>query len=207
MSLSGGSRRTAHRRRGARTADFEKVETVITYRFASALRVISLTILARKPYFRAPVNKKSSPKKIEIVNRKARFNFHVEESFTAGMLLLGSEVKSIRNNSVNMGDGYCQLNEGELFLKNIHISEWNQQGFGVHEPMRERKLLLNKRELLRIEAKIKSKGYTVFPIRLFEGDRGIFKMEIGLGQGKKTFDKRDDLKEKDIKRDLDRGRF
>ena len=68
-------------------------------------------------------------------------------------------------------------------------------------------MLLNKRELLRIEAKIKSKGYTVFPIRLFEGDRGIFKMEIGLGQGKKTFDKRDDLKEKDIKRDLDRGRF
>ncbi len=153
------------------------------------------------------MNKKSSPKKIEILNRKARFNFHVEDTFVAGMQLLGSEVKSIRNNAVNMGDGYCQMNDGELFLKNIHISEWKQQGFEVHEPMRERKLLLNKRELLKIEAKIKSKGYAVFPIRLFEGERGIFKMEIGLGQGKKTFDKRDDLKEKDIQRDLDRGRF
>ncbi len=153
------------------------------------------------------MNKKASPKKIEILNRKARFNFHVEDTFVAGMQLLGSEVKSIRNNAVNMGDGYCQLNDGELFLKNIHISEWKQQGFEVHEPMRERKLLLNKRELLKIEAKIKSKGYAVFPIRLFEGERGIFKMEIGLGQGKKTFDKRDDLKEKDIQRDLDRGRY
>jgi SsrA-binding protein len=131
----------------------------------------------------------------------------VEESFEAGMQLLGSEVKSIRNNSVNMGDGYCQYHEGELFLKNVHISEWKQQGYGVHEPMRVRKLLLKKRELSRIESKIKSKGYTVFPIRLFESERGIFKLEIGLGQGKKTFDKRDDLKEKDIQRDLDRGRY
>ena len=153
------------------------------------------------------MNKKITPKKIEIINRKARFNFHVEESFVAGMQLLGSEVKSIRNNSVNMGDGYCQMNESELFLKNVHISEWKQQGFDVHEPMRERKLLLKKRELARIETKIKSKGYAIFPIRLFEGDRGIFKLEIGLGQGKKTFDKRDDLKEKDIKREMDRGRF
>lgn len=153
------------------------------------------------------MNKKQAPKKIEILNRKARFNFHVEESFTAGLQLLGSEVKSIRNNAVNMGDGYCHMVNGELFLKNVHISEWKQQGFDVHEPMRERKLLMKKRELSRIETKIKSKGYTVFPIRLFEGDRGIFKLEIGLGQGKKTFDKRDDLKEKDIQRDLDRGRY
>jgi SsrA-binding protein len=153
------------------------------------------------------MNKKSLPKKIEILNRKARFNFHVEESFVAGMQLLGSEVKSIRNNAVNMGDGYCQWQDGELFLKNVHISEWNQQGFGVHEPMRVRKLLLKKRELHRIETKIKSKGYTVFPLRLFEAERGFFKLEIGLGQGKKTFDKRDDLKEKDIQRDVDRGRY
>ena len=80
-----------------------------------------------------------------------------------------------------MGDGYCQMNEGELFLKNVHISDWKLPGFGVHEPMRARKLLLKKRELGRIETKIKSKGYTVFPIRLFEADRGFFKLEIGLG--------------------------
>jgi SsrA-binding protein len=144
-------------------------------------------------------------KKIVISNKKANFNFHIEEKFEAGLALLGSEVKSVRNNSVNMGDGYCQIKDGELFLKNVHISDWKQSSFEAHETMRERKLLLKKRELHRIEQKIKSKGYTIFPIRLFENDRGIFKMEIGLGQGKKTFDKRDDLKEKDIKRELDRN--
>lgn len=144
-------------------------------------------------------------KKIEILNRKASFNFHIEERFEAGMELKGSEVKSIRSNSVNMGDGYCYLENGELFLKNIHISEWKQASYDAHEPLRDRKLLLNKRELARIESRIKSKGYAVFPVRLFESERGFFKMEIGLGQGKKTFDKRDDIKEKDIKRDLDRG--
>jgi SsrA-binding protein len=143
-------------------------------------------------------------KKIEISNKRARFNFHIEETYEAGMQLVGTEVKSIRNNSVNMGDGYCVLLDGELFLKNIHISEFSFASYNSHEPMRDRKLLLNKRELRKIEMKIKSKGYTVFPIRLFENERGIFKMEIGLGQGKKTFDKRDDLKEKDIARDIQR---
>jgi SsrA-binding protein len=104
-----------------------------------------------------------------------------------------------------MGDGYCYLENGELFLKNMHISEWKQASYDAHEPLRDRKLLLNKRELARIEGRIKSKGYAVFPVRLFESDRGFFKLEIGLGQGKKTFDKREDIKEKDIKRDLDRG--
>jgi SsrA-binding protein len=143
-------------------------------------------------------------KKIEISNKRARFNFHIEETYEAGMQLVGTEVKSIRNNSVNMGDGYCVLQDGELFLKNIHISEFSLASYNSHEPMRDRKLLLNKRELRKIEMKIKSKGYTVFPIRLYENERGIFKMEIGLGQGKKTFDKRDDLKEKDIARDIQR---
>lgn len=143
-------------------------------------------------------------KKIEIANKRAGFNFHIEESYEAGMQLVGTEVKSIRNHSVNMGDGYCVMQDGELFLKNIHISEFSFASFNSHEPMRDRKLLLNKRELRKIEMKIKSKGYTVFPIRLFENERGIFKLEIGLGQGKKTFDKRDDLKAKDIARDIQR---
>lgn len=106
-----------------------------------------------------------------------------------------------------MGDGYCYMENGELFLRNVHISEWKQASYDAHEPMRDRKLLLNKRELAKIEARIKSKGYAVFPVRLFESDRGFFKLEIGLGQGKKTFDKREDLKEKDIQRDLDRTRY
>ncbi len=151
--------------------------------------------------------KDKSPKKIEIVNRKAGFNFHIEEKFIAGIQLNGPEVKSIRANSVNMGDGYCYFNDGELFLKNMHISEWKQASYNAHEPLRERKLLLTKRELNRIESKIKSKGYAVFPIRLFEGERGWMKLEIGLGQGKKTFDKRDDIKDRDIKREMERGRF
>lgn len=146
-------------------------------------------------------------KKIEIHNRKASFNYHIEERFEAGMELRGSEVKSIRSNSVNMGDGYCYMENGELFLRNVHISEWKQASYDAHEPMRDRKLLLNKRELAKIEARIKSKGYAVFPVRLFESDRGFFKLEIGLGQGKKTYDKREDLKEKDIQRDLDRTRY
>lgn len=146
-------------------------------------------------------------KKIEIHNRKASFNYHIEERFEAGMELRGSEVKSIRSNSVNMGDGYCYMENGELFLRNVHISEWKQASYDAHEPMRDRKLLLNKRELAKIEARIKSKGYAVFPVKLFESDRGFFKLEIGLGQGKKTYDKREDLKEKDIQRDLDRTRY
>lgn len=143
-------------------------------------------------------------KKIEILNKKAGFNFHIEDRYEAGMQLKGTEVKSIRNHQLNMGDSYCFMNEGELYVKNMHISEFQQASYGAHDPLRERKLLLNKRELRKIEQKIKTKGYAVFPIKLYESDRGFFKLEIGLGQGKKTFDKRDDLKEKDIKRDLQR---
>ncbi len=153
------------------------------------------------------MSKKTAVQKVEIVNRKANFNFHIEEKFEAGIQLLGPEVKSIRNHAINIGDGYCRMQEGELWLMNVHISEWKQSSYNAHEPMRNRKLLLNKREIQRIDSRIKTKGYTVFPIKLFENERGIFKVEIGLGQGKKTFDKREDLKEKDIKRDMDRDRY
>lgn len=150
---------------------------------------------------------KNKNQRIQIVNRKAKFNYHIEETLIAGMQLLGTEVKSIRNQQVNLGDGYCYVLDGELFIKNVHISEWKQKGFDVHEPLRERKLLLNKRELRKVEARIKTKGYSVFPIKLFESERGFFKLELGLGQGKKNYDKREDIKEKDIQRDIDRGRY
>lgn len=145
-------------------------------------------------------------KKIEIVNRKAGFNFHTEEKYVAGIALTGAEVKSIRQNQVNMGDAYCYLDGTELILKNMHISEYKQASFGVHDPMRDRRLLLTKRELQKLEKKAKTKGYTIFPIRLFENEMGLFKLEIGVGQGKKQFDKREDLKEKDVKRELERFR-
>lgn len=153
------------------------------------------------------MSSKQIKKNIEIVNRKAGFNFHIEERYEAGMVLLGGEVKSIRNNSVNMGDAYCLFEEGILWVKNMHISEFRQSSFNPHDPMRNRKLLLKKQQLRRIEAKTKTKGYAIFPIRLFENERGILKLEIGLGQGKKTFDKRDDIKERDIARELQRNKI
>lgn len=143
-------------------------------------------------------------KKIEYLNRKAGFNFHIEQKYSAGIQLKGTEVKAIRAGNINMGDAYCTLKDGELFLIHLHISPYENSGYASHEPMRERKLLLTKQELKKIELKIKSKGYTVFPTRLWEDERGNFKLEIGLGQGKKLFDKRDDLKEKAVKRELER---
>jgi SsrA-binding protein len=143
-------------------------------------------------------------KRIDIPNKKAGFNFHIEEKYVAGLLLKGTEVKSIRMNNVNMGDAYCYFAGDELFIKNLHISEFKQASFGAHEPMRERKLLLTKKELKRLGQKAKTKGYTIFPVRLFENERGLFKIEIAIGQGKKLYDKREDLKEKDVKRDLEK---
>lgn len=143
-------------------------------------------------------------KKIEILNRKAGFNFHTEEKYVAGIALTGTEVKSIRQNNLNMGDAYCYMEGEELILKNMHISEFRQASYGAHEPLRDRKLLLTKKELQKLAKKAKTKGYSVFPIRLFENEHGIFKLEIGVGQGKKTYDKREDMKEKDVKRELER---
>lgn len=143
-------------------------------------------------------------KKIDIVNRKAKFNYHVDEKYTAGMLLTGGEVKSIRNGNVNISDAYCYFENGELFTKNLHISEFKQVSYNAHDPLRDRKLLLNKKELKKLWNKAKIKGTAVFPIRLFENERGIFKLEIGVGSGKKNFDKRDDIKERDLDREMNR---
>lgn len=146
-------------------------------------------------------------KRIDIPNKKAGFNFHIEDKYTAGLMLTGPEVKSIRSHNLNLGDAYCVVNDKELFVRNMHISEFKQAaGFASQEPMRDRKLLVTKKELHRIIQKSKNKGYTIFPIRLFENERGIFKLEIGIGQGKKQFDKRDDIKERDVKRELERFR-
>jgi len=150
---------------------------------------------------------KDNRKRVDVLNRKGGFNVHIEQRYEAGMVLWGGEVKSIRNGNVNMGDAYCVLEDGEVYLLQMHISEFKQSSYNVHELMRQRKLLLNKQEIKKIEGKIKTKGYTLFPIRLYENDRGILKLEIGLGQGKKTFDKRDDLKEKDIAREMQRNKI
>jgi len=141
--------------------------------------------------------------RINIKNRKATFNYHVEITLDCGMVLMGSEVKSIRHNDINMGDSYIRMEEQELWVYNMHIGLYKNAGFNAHtDPLRKRKLLANRYELKRIEQKAKTKGYTMFPLRLHENEKGVFKLEIGLGQGKKLYDKRDDLKQKDIKKQI-----
>ena len=120
------------------------------------------------------------------------------------MVLKGTEIKSIREGKVNLTDGYCYFRKGELYAKGIHISPYENSSFFQHDETRERKLLMKKRELRKLESKLNEKGLTLVPIRLFINDRGFAKLEIALGKGKKIYDKRDSIKERDTKRELQR---
>jgi SsrA-binding protein len=120
------------------------------------------------------------------------------------MILLGTEVKSLRNGRASFNDSYCIFNKGELWLKSLHISEYSHGTVNNHDPLRDRKLLLKKRELAKLEAKIKEKGYTIIPLRIFFTDKRLAKIEIGLGKGKKQYDKRETIKERDNDRELKR---
>lgn len=148
-----------------------------------------------------------SHKGVNILNRKANFEYHTELKFTAGLVLMGTEVKSIRNGNANISDAYCMMEDGELIIRNMHISEFKQASFTKHETLRNRKLLLNKQELRKIASRLKEKGTAVFPIRLYENERGFLKLDIGVGKGKKSFDKRDDIKTRDIQRELAKIKF
>jgi len=141
---------------------------------------------------------------VNIKNRKAKFEFHLQDNYVAGIVLLGSEIKSIRLSKVNMQDAYCLVENQQVWIVNLHISAYNNAGFVTHEPLRRRKLLLNKKEIQKIDKKLKEKGLTLVPTRLFTNNKGLAKIEIALGKGKKLFDKRNDIKQKDIKRDIDR---
>jgi SsrA-binding protein len=140
----------------------------------------------------------------EIKNKKAGFEFNFLQTYTAGIMLTGTEVKSIRSGKANFSDSYCVLMNGDLFLKNMHISEYKEGSYNNHEPKRIRKLLLNREELRKIESKLKEKGTTVVPVRLFFNERGIAKIEVAVAKGKKLFDKRESMKEKDLRRQLSR---
>lgn len=143
--------------------------------------------------------------KIYIKNRPARFEYAIEDTLTAGLMLMGSEIKSIRNGKVSFNDSYCFFNSiGELWVKNLHIAEYVNAGYAGHEPTRERKLLLNKRELAKWANKMKDKGYTIVPLAVFINDAGYAKMEIGLGRGKKLHDKRESIKNRDADREIKR---
>lgn len=142
--------------------------------------------------------------KINIQNKRAGFEFEILERYDAGIMLRGSEIKAIRNGGGSISEAFCVMRDGELFVKNMNIPEYSHGGYANHEPVTLRKLLLRKRELERIEAKIKERGLSVLPLRLFVNERGFAKLEIGIGRGKKKFDKRESIKQKDTKRDIDR---
>jgi SsrA-binding protein len=141
--------------------------------------------------------------KITIKNKKASFQYQLLERFTAGIQLQGTEIKSIRQGKASLSDSYCFFRKGELFVK-MHISEYEYGNFYNHEPKRDRKLLLTSRELRKLESKTKTTGNTIIPTILFINEKGLAKLEIALAKGKKTVDKREDLKRKDAKREIDR---
>lgn len=143
-------------------------------------------------------------KAVNIKNKKATFQYEIIEEFVAGMVLKGTEIKSIRQSKASIGEAYCYLEQGELYVKNMYIAPYEQASFTQHEPRGTRKLLLNKKELRRIEKELKVKGITIVALRLFITEKGYAKIKIALARGKKLFDKRESLKEKDSKRQLDR---
>ncbi len=142
--------------------------------------------------------------KISVKNKKAFFQFEILETFEAGIVLTGTEIKSIRQNKASMVDAYCKFIEGELWLSGMHISEYTFGTYNNHDPKRERKLLLNRIELRKLFRGSQEKGLTIVAIKLFINQKGLAKVEIGLARGKKMHDKREDLKQKDSKRELDR---
>lgn len=135
-------------------------------------------------------------------NRKAKFNYFLLEEYQAGLVLKGCEIKSIRQGNVNMSDGYCTFENGELILKNVHISEYKDAGYTKVEPKRDRKLLLTKRELRKIEQKVKIKGNSIVPVKLYINDHNLAKMTISLAKGKKEYDKSQTIKERDLDREM-----
>lgn len=140
----------------------------------------------------------------EINNRKAKFEYHFLQGFEAGMMLKGTEVKSLRNGEANLNDSFCYFVNDELYIKSLYIAEYSYGNVNNHETRRDRKLLLRKSELKKIQRKINEKGFTLVPYRIFFSERGFAKVEIFLAQGKKAYDKRDTIKQRENKRDLDR---
>ena len=141
---------------------------------------------------------------LEILNRKAKFEYHLLQSFEAGMMLKGTEVKSLRLGQANMSDAWCLFENGELYLRNLHISEYEHASMSQHEAKASRKLLLKKAELKKLERRVAEKGLTIVPYRIYFSARGHAKCEIYLAQGKKEFDKRNTIKDRDVQRDIDR---
>lgn len=141
---------------------------------------------------------------MELSNRKAYFEYQIESKYIAGIVLSGTEIKSLRAGKASFNDSYCFFHQGELYVKSLHIAEYTFGTIHNHEPLRERKLLMHRKELRKLDAKIKEKGYTLIPLKIFIAENGFAKMEIGLGKGKKIYDKRQTIKERESDRDIKR---
>lgn len=142
--------------------------------------------------------------KIEIKNKKASFEYAFLDRYTAGIKLTGTEIKSIRAGKANLVDAYCYFVGNELYVKGMHVAEYDWGTYNNHEPKRDRKLLLTKKELIKLFRKSQEKGLTIIAYKLFLNEKGLAKLDIALAKGKKQFDKREDLKKKDAKREIDR---
>lgn len=142
---------------------------------------------------------------LNIRNKKAYFEYHILEEFTAGIQLLGTEIKSIRDGKANISDAFCAFLNEQLYIRNMHIAEYSHGSFYNHEAKRDRILLLNKKELAKLKAKTEEKGFTIIPLNIFVNNRGFAKVLIGLAQGKKIYDKRETLKDRDSKIEIDRA--
>lgn len=144
-------------------------------------------------------------KDINIKNRRANFDYAISDTFTAGLVLTGTEIKSIRLGKASLVDTFCYVNNGEVWIKNMYIAEYFYGTYNNHAERRDRKLLLNKKEIAKLEKNGKEAGFTIVPMRLFINDRGLAKLVIGIGRGKKEYDKRQTLKEKEDRREMDRA--
>ena len=141
---------------------------------------------------------------MEIKNRSAFYEYQMDDKYDAGMVLTGTEVKSLRSGKASFNDSYCLFLGTELYVRSLHISEYELGTYANHDPVRERKLLLNKKELKKMQSKIKEKGYTVIPLRIFFSESGKAKMTIRLARGKKLHDKRESIKQRDTEREMKR---
>ncbi len=148
-------------------------------------------------------NKEQKPI-VEIVNRRASFEYQFIDTYEAGIVLQGTEIKSIRKGQANLRDAYCFFRKEELYIKSLFIAEYENGTYANHETRRTRKLLLKRAELRKLEKRVKEKGFTIVPYKLYINDRGIAKLEIALAQGKKAYDKRESIKQKDMKREMER---
>ncbi len=144
-------------------------------------------------------------KELNIRNKKARFEYHIEDVYTAGIQLSGTEIKSIRNSKASILEAYCIFSLGEIWIRNMHITEYENGSFYNHKPRADRKLLLNRKEINQLEKFLKTKGNTIVPLKLFLSEKGWVKVEIACAVGKKMHDKRQDLKEKDDKIEMARA--